>query len=212
MLTSTVVRCFVVFRDVGNTKAREKTSQALREGAPDLRSPHNKGGNKEGQIIPHSVSPVGGASLTVRKQPEFQVGYNSGLGLYAATGASVVENHASDIDASFVGPAAKKLRADGALAPMVSGTSQFWGGPQHSFLHGMGAPASHFMHVPPPSLPVKPVISSPGPFAAAVSADDDDSKSDDRHAASPKPETESPKPRGPRIKLLKRRLEQEQAC
>ena len=34
------------WRDVGNTKAREKTSQALREGAPELRDDNNKTNNK----------------------------------------------------------------------------------------------------------------------------------------------------------------------
>ena len=135
------------------------------------------------------------------------MGFNSaGMGLYAgATVASVVETHPSEIDGSYSAPAAKKLRVTGSMAPMVSGGPQLWGAPQHVFLHGMGP--TPFVHVPPPRVPTtKPMV-----FAAAVSADDDDSKSaQDRRTPSPKPETDSPKPRGPRIKLLKRRLEQEQ--
>jgi hypothetical protein len=206
------------WRDVGNTKAREKTSQALREGAPDLRSPQ-KGGNKDEQAAVSSPQ----SSLGVRKHPDFQGGspcYNSGMGLYAS-GASIVETHPGEIDRSFNGPAAKKMRVPGGvIPPLVAGgpmqglPPQFWCGPHHAFLHGMAAPPpAQFMNVSPPTLTLglNPSLVPPHSFAraavsfaAAVSADDDDSKSDDR-------ETPRPKPRGPRLKLLKKRLQEEQS-
>lgn len=183
------------WRDVGNTKAREKTSQALREGAPDLRSPQKNGGNnKEEQAHP---VPAVGSSLGVRKQPDFSPAvYGPAIGGFFA----LVESRPEEMD-GYNGPVAKKMREAGP--PMVSPgmPPHFWGAPQHVFLHA--APPGPFFSVPPPALPMAPIVSSSSPntFAAAVSADDDDAEG----RGSP-----SPKPRGPRLKLLKRRLQEEQ--
>lgn len=202
------------WRDVGNTKAREKTSQALREGAPDLRSPQ-KGGNKDEQAQAQVTASPPQSLLGVRKHPDFQGGYNnSGLGLYA-TGPSIVEGHSGE--RSFGKPAPPKKTRLPPLAPPLGAPlqalpPQFWGGPQTHFLHGMTGPPAHFMNVASPPAPVThvgpspPLVSPHNNFAAAVSADDDDStgnKSEDAQS--------SPKPRGPRLKMLKKRWQEEQS-
>ncbi len=59
------------FEDVGNTKAREKTSQALREGAPELRGPNpssmDDDGVEEEGISP--TTPPNPSSLTTQASP-----------------------------------------------------------------------------------------------------------------------------------------------
>lgn len=202
------------WRDVGNTKAREKTSQALREGAPDLRSPQK---NKEEQASKPNqtlATTAEASSLGVRKQPDFP-GYGAAIGgLFAM--AAVVETRPGEVDRSAFNAAKKMRLTDPAGPPMVSpGASfqglppQFWGGPQHAFLHAAPQP-SQFFGVPPPAMTMAPkqqaaaaVPSSPT-FVAAVSADDDESNKSEGDRNSP-----SPKPRGPRLKLLKRRLQEE---
>jgi len=211
------------WRDVGNTKAREKTSQALREGAPDLRSPQ-KNGKQEEQT---AAAPAARAapspplsSLGVRKHPDFhQGGYNATRGLYAA-GPPMVEGRPGDRERAYNGPAAKKMRMPSAIPPMGHMQTlppQFWGGPQHAFLHGMPpAPPAHFMNVTTPALalgPNPPLVSPHShtqSFAAAVSADDDDSTGN-KSSEESQSQTSSPKPRGPRLKLLKKRLQEEQS-
>lgn len=204
------------WRDVGNTKAREKTSQALREGAPDLRSPQK--GNKEA-VLPQVVSSPSQSSLGVKKHAEFCGGspcYNPRMqGLYPPAGASIVETHPGElVDRPFNPPVSKKMRLAGLVPPPVSAGGQlhalppqFWGGPQHAFLHhGMVVPAP-FMGVSTPIVTLGatnlPLV-SPLSFAATVSADDDDSRTEDR-------QTLPSKPRGPRLKLLKKRLQEEQS-
>ncbi|CAB9520191.1 expressed unknown protein [Seminavis robusta] len=225
------------WRDVGNTKAREKTSQALREGAPDLRSPQkaNSHTTKQQQQPPQASAPP--SSLGARKHAEFLAGANHpyaappGLGIYT-TKPRVVEGEA-DV------PPPKKMRlVSGPLPPQapipVHGLPpQFWAGapppPPHAMMHhhhhhhatrtppppfmgnmGMGVVTPNDMPVglpppPPPPPPQPPLVSSPRSFAATVSADDDDSRSASGSSAS------RSMPRGPRLKLLKRRLQEEAA-
>lgn len=232
-----------IWRDVGNTKAREKTSQALREGAPDLRGSPQKpaaalSGKEEmtsapapppahqGQQKPYQV-------LGVRKHPV----YPAGIPHYAATPGPVGMVRHGEAPRGFYGPPqpTKKMRF-GAL-PLQS-----TGGMPHSYGHGgaqqqyrAGVNSGHYAMqqqqqqqgmgaaVVPVSksvaAPVKPVaadpatVAAPAPalvtaaaktsssFAVTVSADDDESKgSQDASVGSQK------SARGPRLKLLKKRL------
>jgi hypothetical protein len=210
------------YRDVGNTKAREKTSQALREGAPDLRSPQ-KGEGKQGDDSAPS------ANLGVRQPSEFMgpppphYPPSAGMGVFA--GPTIVESSTGETGSP---PAQKKLRL--ATQPPMHGLQQFWGPAphrhhHHQFMHGMGAPPQtaappgpppflghhqHHMHVVSPAdMPLgrhnPPPMMSPHSFAATISADDDDSRSSEERQAAARP-----KPGGPRLKLLKRRLQEEE--
>ena len=220
-----------VWRDVGNTKAREKTSQALREGAPDLRgSPQKPAAGAAGKEEMASSPPPPPAHqgqkpyqvLGVRKHP----GYPAGLPHYAAAPPI---GRPGDAPRGFYGPPppAKKMRF-GALPLQSTGGmphSYGRGGPQQQYhanyamqqQQGVGLPAgpsSKSVAVPakPTTTPAGPTaVVGPSPVTAAaaktsscaatVSVDDDDSKgSKDASADGQKAA------RGPRLKLLKKRL------
>jgi hypothetical protein len=205
------------FRDVGNTKAREKTSQALREGAPDLRSPQKGEGKQDDDSAPSF-------NLGVRQQPNLMgpspPPYPSSAGMGVFAGPIIVEANTGETGSPSP---PKKLRL--AAQPPMHGLQQFWGPAphphhRHQFMHGMGPPPPsaappfvghhHHMHVVSPAdMPLgrhnPPPIMSLHSFAATISADDDDSRSsEERQAAA------LSKPRGPRLKLLKRRLQEEE--
>ena len=215
------------WRDVGNTKAREKTSQALREGAPDLRGTPPKGAAPAAAVSEEVLASTLASSstshhpgpqkpyqvLTVRKHP----GYPTGIPQYTSA-SSLGETRPGDHASRFFGsppPPAKKMRF-GGLPLQASGVTMPHshlfgaGGPQHASagqtMPGMGGPAAYGTMVSAPA-PVGPTSASGSPqsFATTVSADDDDSRgSEDRSAG-------SPQPRGPRLKLLKKRLQDQQA-
>ena len=152
------------WKDVGNTKAREKTSQALREGAPELR----EGKEQMGSIITNTTTTTTTKdSLSTKRR---------------ASVPRVVEAALINMDS----PAYKKLKmtlsdladaaADGTTSSCLSQTLQ------------RGT-----------LLATRKLPLSPGGFTATISADDEedtDSKS-----------VETKSSRGPRLKLLKRRLE-----
>lgn len=223
-----------VWRDVGNTKAREKTSQALREGAPDLRGSPQKpaaaAAGKEEMASPPPPPPAHPGQkpyqvLGVRKHP----GYPTGLSHYAAAPPMA---RPGDAPRGFYGPPppAKKMRF-GALPLQSNGGmphSYGHGGPQQQYhanfamrqqqqQQGMGVQAVPVIKSV--AIPAKPTTTTAGPAAvvgaahataaaaktsscaATVSADDDDSKgSKDASADGQKAA------RGPRLKLLKKRL------
>ena len=225
-----------IWRDVGNTKAREKTSQALREGAPDLRGSPQKPSAavsaKEAMALKTPPPPTQQGQqkpyhqvLGVRKHPVYQ----AGIPHYSAAPPGAVP-HAGDATRGFYGPPppAKKMRFGALPLQSTGGMSHSYGhgGTQQQYhagvnsghyvvqQQGMGAPAGPVGKSL--AAPVKPtatepaIVGAPAPvtataktssFAATVSADDDDSKgSQDASSDGEKGA------RGPRLKLLKKRL------
>lgn len=176
------------WRDVGNTKAREKTSQALREGAPELR-------NEE---------PI--TDAVVEHLPEFKVADKR----KECNSTSAVERAALDIctngDASSklgVAESSKKKRrislTDSAEIAVVPSSR-------------MHRPASLCQPcVPSNYVMMMPAIPPPTRFATTVSADDEERSTSSYEDAKRESSTGSMKAKGPRIKLLKQRLETETA-
>lgn len=146
------------WKDVGNTKAREKTSQALREGAPELRH------DKRLSLSASAHIPSFGAAIKPR------------LTVPRGVQAALV----GDMDSLLRPPPSKKLKTI-SLAQLANVAAE-----------GMTSKLSPSVRYA-GALPL-----SPGGFTATISADDEeDSKSDETKSSS----------RGPRLKLLKRRLE-----
>jgi hypothetical protein len=191
------------WRDVGNTKAREKTSQALREGAPDLRH----GGDADSDspsptTVPtsapsDSVVMTGSAANTtgmnsMTHMPSFQFHHQqqaatsaAAMGLTSAAAALFMASCPSRIEAGFDHGSGFKRRF-----PSLSGLPMYAGHhPQTSLLERIAMPVGAS----------SPMIHPSESFAATISADDDD------EAALPSPEVT--KSRGPRLKRLKSRKE-----
>lgn len=70
------------WRDVGNTKAREKTSQALREGAPELRSTPSSKGKEESFSATHTAKPSKAKHVAHPPLVEMELGDVGRVGLY----------------------------------------------------------------------------------------------------------------------------------
>lgn len=178
------------WRDVGNTKAREKTSQALREGAPELR--HGTGESEGGSTpspVPHvsSVSPPtvmapGGPSANMARIPHLEFQHQQQLGLAAAAlfmnpRAPLDIDHAANLKSILPGLAELPLHASRQRALFLD----------------------HFQQQQPRNI--LSAALSPESFTSAVSEAA-------LSGAKREPE-ERPLPtfRGPRLKRLKSRLE-----
>jgi len=194
-----------IWRDVGNTKAREKTSQALREGAPDLRGPakpNSVSSHAQGEISTTATHPLVPLSrvLGVRKQP----GYSGPHPHYveARPGDSPLGNY----------PLAKKSRVDVPVPVQVLG--------EMSHLYGTaGAAQNHTPYTGTNELaPTKaenlvvgtPLSATAVPLPASVSPHSFGSNDDEDSKSSRESSNENSKPRGPRLKLLKKRLQESQ--
>jgi len=165
-------------------QAREKTSQALREGAPELRGPQKGSSDISKQ---HQVT------TTVEPPQETQVLAPQLRGSKVQVGVSHLSEK-GQIDHGS--PPSKKMRYDGGG---VSHVTKFWGGLDQARVQAM--PLAGLASNSPLGLSSAHLV-SPRLFSVTVSADDDDSKGAGRHVA-------RTKPNGPRLKLLKKRLARE---
>jgi len=167
----------LTWKDVGNTKAREKTSQALREGAPELRTTP-----KVKEDIPAESSGV-----IVSNHPTHS---------HSHSHPSIVERQPGDIPISSP---MKRPRLEGFETTHV---------PQVLMATGLVlSPPALTMQTKPHFISPKPI--SPNSFAATVSADDEDDRSDERFPRVPE-ERQPMSARGPRLKLLKKRLQNDE--
>lgn len=172
------------WRDVGNTKAREKTSQALREGAPELR-------NEE---------PI--ADAAVVRLPSKRKECDS---------TSAVEHAAlercNNVDASAnlgVAESSKKKKKKRRIS--LADSADFAVVPSSR----MNMPTSLCQPCAPSNfLMMMPAIPPPTRFATTVSADDEERSTSSYEDAKRESSTGSMKAKGPRIKLFKQRLETE---
>lgn len=220
-----------IWRDVGNTKAREKTSQALREGAPDLRGTPAKGAAVAAAAAPVVANNAEPAKATpalshpvLPPQPQYSADYSAGIPpQYAAVPAG-------GRGFFLPPPPAKRMRFSGLPAQVSGGMPHLYnaaaaaaGGPQHagaySGMPGMGGPSAYAaVALSSPATPAAtPVVAaatvptpasvSPQSFTTAVSSADEDEAS--RNSGG---ETtgNNPVPRGCRLKLLKKRLQEQQ--
>lgn len=166
------------WRDVGNTKAREKTSQALREGAPELRSTP-KGREEPPFPVPKPLvmkSYADRPSSSVHSPP-----------LVEADSGDVMRRDVASAGFAASSPASpKRRRVDYATAqaPLVAA--------------GIVTPSPH----PIETRFCVQMPSSSG-FSATVSADDEDVL-----LRQPNPLRST---RGPRLKLLKKRLQHDKS-
>jgi len=177
------------WRDVGNTKAREKTSQALREGAPELRNEESIA-DAAGEHLPEVKA------TSKRKECD-----STSAGKYAA-----LERYTNVVDASAklgVAKSSKKKRrislADSADFSVVPSSRMHI----PTSLCQPCAPSSYVM--------VMPAIPPPTRFATTVSADDEERSTSSYEDAKRESSTGSMKAKGPHIKLFKQRLETEAA-
>jgi hypothetical protein len=192
------------WRDVGNTKAREKTSQALREGAPDLRhggdadsdspSPTTVPTSAPSEVVMMNGSPANATAgmNSMAHMPSFQFHHQqqaatsaATMGLTSAAAALYMASCPSRIEGGFDHGSGLKR-----TFPSLSGLPMHAAGqhPQTSLLERMAMPMGAS----------SPMIYPSESFAATISADDDED-------ASPTPEVT--KSRGPRLKRLKSRKE-----
>jgi hypothetical protein len=168
------------WRDVGNTKAREKTSQALREGAPELRNPEkDEKTNPPHPTATMSSTTVPTAMMMISPPAHYLTiapplappahGFSSlpqAPVLLPSSPPSMVErSDSTDSEKSASGPK-RPRRESSSLADLASCAAQL---------------------VEPPA--------PPSSFTAIISADED------CHEA-------PAAPRGPRLKRLKKRLEE----
>jgi len=220
------------FEDVGNTKAREKTSQALREGAPELRgtNPSSNGAVAAGAPTentgPEPVASVsGGASA------------GNGASSMAPASRTGVPASADLINPRFGHPA---FHPQGG--PHSSSSFGHAFNPHQNIMFGslmqqmlMSAPTSGSLNGVPPGHPLSSsdvnAASVPATAAAAMTAiahhgfvdrkrpypqvvsseSSSSSFSEDSSSTSSTTEgVERKRPRGPRLKRLKHRLQQEQ--
>jgi len=166
------------WRDVGNTKAREKTSQALREGAPELRSTPAKG-KEESFSVTHTAK-----SSKVKH----------------AVHPTLVETELSEVGrvgTIYTSPGALKRRRLNVAGYVPSGSLNV---PVSNYgIKGNPRMIPGFVASLPLACDGRLCIIPPGNFPATVSADDEDCHSEELNRSHPT--------RGPRLKLLKKRLQ-----
>lgn len=157
----------LTWRDVGNTKAREKTSQALREGAPELRTtPKGK------EDHPSESALAVQANQTCYAVP------------------SIVEMQPGDTLSSSP---MKRRRLEGV---------------ETARLPPVPMPSGQLVLNSPLPIQTKAHFISPNSFAATVSADDEDYRLEERPVREKSQDLQpSIRARGPRLKLLKKRLQ-----
>ena len=186
------------WRDVGNTKAREKTSQALREGAPELR--HGTGESEGGGSTPSPVPPVSSVSPPTVMAP-------AGAGSSMARIPHLEFQHQQQQSAAAMGLAAAALFMNprgpldfdhaASLKTMLPGLAELP-------LHASQQKALLLNHLQQQPRNILSAAVSPEAFASAGSAESAAALSGAKRESE---ETAPPKFRGPRLKRLKSRLE-----
>lgn len=170
------------WKDVGNNRAREKTSQALREGAPELRS--STAAARLASITATASSPA------VSRAPVLLMPKHSVMMPFVAPAAAAAampeESRRNLVPHDSLRPA-KKAKRRSSLDQLAEAAALR---PAPYNNHGFGSW--------PPQGAAAP-SSSGASFVANISGDDDDSSASD--------EPKKTEKRGPRIKLLKQRLE-----
>lgn len=179
--------------DVGNAKAREKTSQALREGAPELRGRE-------------SSSPTNTNTATEEQRPKQvkrKVEHNTG----AVRHAVLLQSHAA--------PRHPYMEVAPPPSTGAAAVAYLHHMPQHPPPHNKKRRVSSMSTTATTEAPV-PRTSTPTSFTATVSADDDEGTLGGSSATSSSSPATSPGSTsgsvrsggGPRLKLLKRRLQE----
>ena len=202
------------WRDVGNVKAREKTSQALREGAPELRNGKDDDGPKnkrKASKMTTAVATDATASESNPPPPPKQTHY----------AVLLPQHHPVQQHGHYVDISAGTTPGMGSIAyhTMVSRPS-----PPPSTVQATASQESQTIEsqtpvgkkrrlnteASPATVVTAERTATPTSFTATVSADDDDGRSSVSQASSGNNSaTNSPQTpgRGPRLKLLKRRLQ-----
>jgi len=176
------------WKDVGNTKAREKTSQALREGAPELRSTAPKGKEEQGS-----------QAIIVNNFPN-NVASSNVLPTSTQSFPTVVKTEPSDVVGfGFVSPLSKRRRMNIPEYP-TSVTI-----PTVPLPRSMEGIVTTYQQ---PEFR-RYCLPSPAAFAATVSADDDEDVRPGEQQDEQSGVEQSSSARGPRLKLLKKRLQHE---
>lgn len=165
--------------DVGNIKAREKTSQALREGAPELRGNE---GSKHAQRVdsPTTSSPVAAANIFMPATPPMIIP----APIAAASSHTVTPQHTMI-------PHHVALHHAASLTPLQQAMSRTLMAHTHHHYHAPDIPVVSPRFSPPLDHSTRKRPS----FIATVSDRDSDRSS-------------SPTERGPRLKRLKLRMAQ----
>ena len=182
------------WRDVGNNKAREKTSQALREGAPELRNgqpPKNKNKKRKRENIN-------------KRQRRHGSGTMDQLSMAAALVSPTPSSLSLTVPTSQTGSAMSSV-VQMPTAPLMYNDSPILDGVVPARRVSMVGPAN----APPPTA-VTTTSSAPLPTPSS------DTETEGEDATTPMEQQQSPLPvpsfkrakhsRGPRLKLLKARL------
>jgi hypothetical protein len=148
------------WKDVGNVRAREKTSQALREGAPELRGSSGTVEASRTQLLQQAVassraqqrglSDASAVAAALDSPMHYAVDQLNAMGGVGSAGASSQPGHLPPrVAQGHVSP-------DPRNGSLIKGGTEYHLAPHHHHIHGQPPPAMYYHphhHHPPPPPP-----------------------------------------------------------